>query len=156
MKKLLYIIIVILVYGCHDSYANLGDSYIYESGRIDRIINEETGTLNILIPDQVLNYEYDDNYIIAYQVPDSAIIYEFDIDSYRRDTTSQSQEKADSMEALLDKMLIIRDCYWIIRKADCKRYGPMTETDFYRECRKMKITIMMDKKYEQPFLKSKE
>lgn len=153
MKKLLYIIIVILVYGCHDSHSNLGDSYVYDS----RCIYKNGDKW--LIPDQVLNYEYDKNYIIAYQKPDSAYFREFYIDYYKSipdSTLWPSLEETDSLEALLDSMLEIKDCYWIIRKADCKLYGPMTETDFYRECRKMKITIMMDKKYEQPFLKSKE
>lgn len=157
MRKFLYlfVFITLMLYGCHDDYRELGDTYIYESGRIDKIIDKKTGTIDILIPEQVLNYAHDKNYIIAYQIPDSAIYRYYYIDSYKRcsDSTKQSRETTDSLEALLDRMLSIQNCYWIIRKRDVKVYGPMKESDFYRQCKKMNIMIKMDKKYESTRLK---
>lgn len=134
--------------GCHDCIHELGDSYIFQNGRIDKYIDEWKGTLKFLIPQEVLNYEYDKNYIIVYQIPDSAVYRYYYIDIYKlsSDTTLRSPEITDSLEALLDSMLTIRDCYWIIRKSDAKVYGPMTESDFNKQCKKMNITLKMDKK----------
>ena len=155
MRKLLYIFIVLLLCGCHDSYFELGDSYIYENGRIDKLMVK--GTMTILVPDQVLNYEFDDNYIIAYQIPDSAYYREYYINAYKEysDSTIHSQETTDSLKTLLDKMLSIQDCYWIIRKQDDKVFGPMAESDFNRMCKELNVSIKMDKKYESQFLKTK-
>ncbi len=151
MKRILYIFIALLLCGCHDAYLNLGDSYVYDSRRIHKQIGRGYKTL---IPDQVLNFEYDKNYIIAYQIPDSAFYREFYIDIYKEfsDSTIRSQKTTDSLEVLLDSMLSIEHCYWIIHKKDCKVYGPMTESDFNRKCKKMNITIQMDKRYESRFL----
>ena len=66
----------------------------------------------------------------------------------------QYQHKADSLEVLLDSMLKIRDCYWIIRKKDCKVFGPMTESDFNQECKKRNIKLKMDKRYERQYIRS--
>ena len=157
MRKFLYLFVFILLilYGCHDSYRELGDTYIYESGRIHKFKDEKKRSMVTLIPDQVLNYAHDKNYIIAYQIPDSAIYRYYYIDSYKRcsDSTIRSRETTDSLEALLDSMLSIQDCYWIIRKKDAKVYGPMKKTDFNRQCKMMNITIKMDKKYESQRLK---
>ena len=70
------------------------------------------------------------------------------------DSTMHFQHKADSLEVLLDSMLKIRDCYWIIRKKDCKVFGPMTESDFNRECKKRNIKLKMDKRYERRYIGS--
>lgn len=115
------------------------------------------GTMTILVPDQVLNYEFDDNYIIAYQIPDSAYYREYYINAYKEysDSTIHSQETTDSLKTLLDKMLSIQDCYWIIRKQDDKVFGPMAESDFNRMCKELNVSIKMDKKYESQFLKTK-
>ncbi|WP_139261375.1 DUF3997 domain-containing protein [Xylanibacter ruminicola] len=155
MRKLLYIYIVLLLCGCHDSYFELGDSYIYESGRINKLMDK--GTITILVPDQVLNYEFDDNYVIAYQKPDSAYYREYYINAFKEnsDSTIRSQKMTDSLETLLKKMLSVPDCYWIIRKQDAKVFGPMSESDFNRMCKKLNVLIKMDKKYESRFLRTK-
>lgn len=154
MKRILYVFVfvVLSLYGCHDCYLELGDSYVYDN----RIIYLQTdGYYEELVPDQVLNFDYDKDYIIAYQKPDSAYYREYRIDICKEfsDSTIRSLEKLDSLEVLLDSMLYIQDCYWIIRKKDTKVYGPMTKSDFYKKCKKMNITIKMDKRYESEFIK---
>ena len=99
--------------------------------------------MNILIPDDVINFAYDKNYIIAYQIPDSAIYREYYIDIYKNfaDSTIRSQETTDSLETLLDSMLSIKHCYWIICKKDAKVHGPMSKSAFNRRCKKMNIDL---------------
>ena len=48
MRKFIYIFIVLLLSGCHDSYFELGDSYIYENGRIDKLMEKGTITETVL------------------------------------------------------------------------------------------------------------
>ena len=149
MKKnlFLFVFVTLVLCGCHDAYWELGDSYIYDSGRIcmlmDRGYIMDSGYMKIVVPDQVLNFGFDEHYIIAYQKPDSAYFSEYYIDSYKdcSDSTARSQEAADSLEALLDKMLNIQDCYWIICKKDKRVYGPMTESNFNEQCKKKNITL---------------
>ncbi len=152
MNKLYLVLTTILLCSCHVDYLSLGDSYVLiEDSSIER--EDKEGYLEMLIPNQVLNEDYDKSHIIAYQKPDSFLIRSEQIDFYRSipDSTMQYQHKADSLEVLLDSMLKIRDCYWIIRKKDCKVFGPMTESDFNQECKKRNIKLKMDKKYERRF-----
>ena len=152
MKKLFYLITALLISGCYyGSFEDLGDSYIYMDGRIDKEIDEKRHSLKNLVPISVLNYDYDKSHIIAYQKPDSDAFRKDYIDTYDffTDSTMQYQHEVDSLETLLDSMLEIRDCYWIIRKKDCKVFGPMTESDFNQECKKRNIKLKMDKRYEK-------
>ena len=144
MEKRLYLLlsIALLLCGCQGSHWELGDSYIFENGRIDRFIDEARDSMDILIPDHVLNFAYDKNYIIAYQIPDNAIYRDYYIDLYKcPNPTLQSQETPSCAEELLNSMLCIQNCYWIIRKKDTKVYGPMTESDFNQKCKKMNIAL---------------
>lgn len=154
MRKILYIFVAMLFCSCHVDYLSLGDSYVLiEDSSIER--EDKEGYLEMLIPNQVLNEDYDKSHIIAYQKPDSDYLRRCHIDIYKylslSDSTMHFQHKADSLEVLLDSMLEIRDCYWIIRKKDCKVFGPMTESDFNQECKKRNIKLKMDKKYERRF-----
>ena len=151
MKRLIYIFLVSLLHGCYyGSYSDLGDSYIYMDGSIDRRINK-THVLENLVPIDVLNYDFDKKHIIVYQRPDSDAFRKDYIDTYDffTDSTMQYQHEVDSLEVLLDSMLKIKDCYWIIRKKNCKVFGPMTESDFNQECKKRNIKLKMDKRYEK-------
>jgi hypothetical protein len=155
MNKFYLILTTILLCGCHVDFLSLGDSYVLiEDIEIAR--QHKEGYLEMLIPYQVLNEDYDKSHIIAYQKPDSFLIRSEQIDFYRSipDSTMRYQHKADSLEVLLDSMLKIRDCYWIIRKKDCKVFGPMTESDFNRECKKRNIKLKMDKRYERQYIRS--
>ena len=73
MKKnlFLFVFVTLVLCGCHDAYWGLGDSYIYDSGRIcmlmDRGYIMDSGYMKIVVPDQVLNFGFDEHYIIAYQ-----------------------------------------------------------------------------------------
>lgn len=148
MKRVLYIFIyiVLLLCGCHDDYWDLGDSYVYDNGYVYLQVDKHYKNHKYyeeLVPYRVLNFGYDENYIIAYQEPDSAQYRRFSIDIYKDfpDSIKQSQVKIDSLESMLDSMLSIKDCYWIICKKDTKVYGPMTKSDFNRKCKKMKINL---------------
>lgn len=145
MKKnlFLFVFVTLVLCGCHDDYWDLGDSYVYSNGVVYEYVDENKVSMNTLIPFDVRNFAFDENYIIAYQVPDSAYFSEYYIDSYKdcSDSTARSQEAADSLEALLDKMLNIQDCYWIICKKDKRVYGPMTESNFNEQCKKKNITL---------------
>ena len=157
MNKFYLFLTTILLCSCHVDYLSLGDSYVLiEDVVIAREKDKESHALEILIPDQVLNEDYDKSHIIAYQKPDSFTYRREQIDFYRSipDSTMHYQHKADSLEVLLDSMLKIRDCYWIIRKKDCKVFGPMTESDFNQECKKRNIKLKMDKKYERQYIRS--
>ena len=154
MNKFYLFLTTILLCSCHVDYLSLGDSYVLiEDVVIAREKDKESHALEILIPDQVLNEDYDKSHIIAYQMPDSDSFRRCRIDIYKyfSDSTMQYQHEVDSLEVLLDSMLKIRDCYWIIRKKDCKVFGPMTESDFNRECKKRNIKLKMDKRYERRY-----
>lgn len=145
MRKFIYIFIVLLLSGCHDDYWELGDSYVYNNGCIYYVIDtcHRDGVryegLEELVPFDVHNFGYNEHYIIAYQKPDSA--YYIDFNQTIPDSTTCFQEKADSLETLLGKMLSIQNCYWIIRKKDKRVFGPMSESDFNRRCKRMGISI---------------
>lgn len=49
MKKLFYLITALLISGCYyGSFEDLGDSYIYMDGRIDKEIDEKRHSLNTI------------------------------------------------------------------------------------------------------------
>ena len=145
MRKFLYIFIVLLLCGCHDDYWELGDSYVYNNGCIYYVIDtcHRDGVryegLEELVPFDVHNFGYNEHYIIAYQKPDSA--YYIGFNQTIPDSTTRFQEKADSLETLLGKMLSIQNCFWIIRKKDKRVFGPMSESDFNRRCKRMGISL---------------
>ena len=157
MNKFYLVLTTILLCSCHGDFSSLGDSYVSIESCIAKEVDNE-GHVETLIPDQVLNYDFDKSHIIAYQMPDSDCFRRCRIDIYKylslSDSTMHFQHKADSLEVLLDSMLKIRDCYWIIRKKDCKVFGPMTESDFNRECKKRNIKLKMDKRYERRYIGS--
>lgn len=145
MRKFLYIFIVLLLCGCHDDYWELGDSYVYNNGCIYYVIDtcHRDGVryegLEELVPFDVHNFGYNEHYIIAYQKPDSE--YYIGFNQTIPDSTTRFQEKADSLETLLGKMLSIQNCFWIIRKKDKRVFGPMSESDFNRRCKRMGISL---------------
>ncbi len=153
MKKnlLLFVFVTLVLCGCNDIYWDFGYSHVYSDRVICNYVDEKKVYMNTLIPFGVRNFGFDENYIIAYQVPDSAYFSVYYIDSYKNcsDSTARSQEVADSLEALLDKMLNIQDCYWIICKKDKRVYGPMTESNFYEQCKKKIITLRWERDMSQ-------
>ena len=149
MRTFFCIFIVLLLSGCHDDYWDLGDSYVYNNCyiyHIGDVHHNKRGSYDEyeeLVPFEVVDFAYDENYIIAYQKPDSAVYRQISFDSYKNttDSTKLSQAKIDSLESMLDSMLRIQECYWIICKKDKKVYGPMNEFDFKQRCKQMNVKL---------------
>jgi hypothetical protein len=106
--------------------------------KIRRDINDNP-LYDILIRGQVLNYDYDDKYIIAYQV-------------YDKDYHYEPIEERDSLQALFEKTKKIRYCYWIINKETGKVFGPMKKKEFENRCKVMHIEAKMKQWQEKAFI----
>lgn len=150
MNKFFLGLFSILLVSCHDSYRRLGDNYVYMNRIIAKAEPQKSyETLHFLITEQVLNYNYDNDYIVAYQIPD--------FDEYWESLVESSPEtQKDSLRNLATLMNNIHDCYWIIRKKDCKIWGPMTKNDFNAKCHEIGVLVELDSKYANDFLPSRE
>ena len=142
-KNVLYLTyVLILLCGCHDSYHELGGRYIYVNGRIDKELDGGGlgwTPIESVIPENVLSYNYDKTFIIAYQIPSRAW---FDFETENAIT----KEKADSIEQLYNKMYDIHYCYWIIDKKKDQLYGPLDKKEFEKSCKKMGIKLKLKPK----------
>lgn len=142
-KKVIFITLASLLFCCHGDYMELGGGYVYANRTIGKEIGD--GMSSVLIEMQVLNYSSDDNYIVAYQVPD---------DDYMSISENVlPKEKEDSIRILYDKMRKIHHCYWIVRKSDGMIFGPMEKKEFDRQCKVLNITVEMNPKYEMDFVR---
>ena len=142
---LLLLFSLFIMCSCHDSYSEIGDNYIYMNSIIFEQ-NEETKALEIAVPAQVLNYMFDDDYIIAYQIPDRQIFNDY--------LEYRPKNIIDSLERQYGKMCEIHDCYWIVRIKDKRVFGPMTKKDFEGKCRDMRVKIKFDPRYEHKYIGS--
>ena len=127
-------------------YTDLGNHYAWiESREIVKITEEKDNALyyDIIIRPQVLNYNYDDKYIIVYQVYDGSEYYDI--------SAKQDKAEKDSLYALFDKIKKIKYCYWIIDKEIDKVMGPMRKYDFHRKCQELHIEIKMHRFHEKKF-----
>ena len=147
-KKLLNLTYVLLLLcGCHDSYHELGGRYIYMNDRIDKELDGGGlgwTPIEPLIPEKVLNYNYDNAFIIAYQIPSREW---FDFETVNAIT----KEKADSIEQLYNKMYDIHYCYWIIDKKKTQLYGPLDKKEFEKKCKIMGVKLKLNPKYENKY-----
>lgn len=121
-------------------YISLGKNYIWMENKVIGRIIEETDKFvcyDLIIKPQVINFEYDDRYIVAYQIYDAEdTYYEPPADLEVRDSLLQQYEKIRQ----------IRHCYWIIDKKNDKIMGPMTKSDFDISCKKLKVKARMPQK----------
>ena len=122
MKKRIILLcsLIITICGCHGDYGDLGGGYIYTNREIGRI--EDGGgwgytPYKSIIPSQVLDFNYNKAYIVAFQIPDKEWL------RYRKETVSNDKE--DSIEALYKEMCKIHHCYWIICKKTGEVFGPL-------------------------------
>lgn len=126
-------------------YDDLGNHYAWvESSRMIIKIQEKTENSlygDIVIRPQVLNYDYDDNYIIAYQVYDGGLAYD----------SIQKVEEKDSLLIQFAKIKEMKHCYWIIDKGTDHVIGPMRKADFDRESRKLCVKAKMRHFHEKEF-----
>ena len=141
MKKYWLICSSVFILSCHDSYWELNDRYLYENGTIAEIDSIDS-SLHYLVPERVLNFAQDANYIIAYQIPTFG-------ERYKSMRESAPIDCKDSLDNQCNMMREIHHCYWIIQKKDCRVWGPMNYGDFIRQCKALSIKKELNPKYEQ-------
>lgn len=127
-------------------YIDLGNHYAWLEDRIIYKIKEESekGLYgDIIIYPQVLNYNYDDKYIVIYQVYDGGMAYDI--------SAKQDKAEKDSLYALFDKIKEIKYCYWIINKETDQVIGPLRKNDFDSKCQELHIEIKMHRFHEKKF-----
>ena len=137
LKILLFITMLPCLYGCHGDYHEFGDGYVWVEGCIGLTTNEKTRTFEQIIHERIKKYNIDDNYIIAHQkikdsVEDMVIAY---------DIETSKGAKADSLRKLLDDMIRIKDCYWIIDKKQHQVFGPMEKSEFLKKKKSLGIKM---------------
>ena len=128
-------------------YIDLGNHYAWLEDRIIYKIKEESekGLYgDVIIRPQVLNYNYDDQYIIVYQIYDGDDFF-YDI------SAKQDKAEKDSLYAQFDKIKEIKYCYWIINKETDQVIGPLRKDDFDRKCQALHIEIKMHRFHEKKF-----
>ena len=127
-------------------YIDLGNHYAWiESREVVKITEEKDNALyydEIIYP-QVQNYNYDDQYIIVYQVYDGSDYYDI--------SAKQDKAEKDSLYAQFDKIKEIKYCYWIINKETDQVIGPLRKDDFDRKCQELHIEIKMHRFHEKKF-----
>jgi DNA mismatch repair ATPase MutL len=117
----------------------------------DRIIvkiKEETENslfYDLLIRPQVLNYGYDNKFIIAYQIYDGSEWY----------NSNQIAEEKDSLFIQFAKLKEMKHCYWIINKETNQVIGPMRKPEFDRKCEELHVKAKMHHFHEKKLWKNK-
>ena len=81
----------------------------------------------------MLNYNYDDRYIVVYQVYDGSAYYD----------SIQIEEEKDSLFAQFATLKKMVHCYWIIDKETDIVHGPMTKSDFDWKCEELQVKAKM-------------
>ena len=113
----------------------------------DRIIvkiKEETEnslSYDLLIRPQVLNYDYDNKFIIAYQIYDGSDWY----------NSNPIAEEKDSLLIQFAKLKEMKYCYWIINKETNQVIGPMRKPEFDRKCEELHVKAKMRHFHEKKF-----
>jgi hypothetical protein len=104
-------------------------------------IKEETENslfYDLLIRPQVLNYGYDNKFIIAYQIYDGSEWY----------NSNQIAEEKDSLFIQFAKLKEMKHCYWIINKETNQVIGPMRKPEFDRKCKELHVKVKMRRFHE--------
>lgn len=127
-------------------YIDLGNHYAWvESREIVKIKEETEKSLyyDVLIRPQVLNYDYDDKYVIVYQVYDGSEYYSI--------FSKEDKNEKDSLYAQFAILKEMKHCYWIIDKEADKVMGPMTKSDFDKKCVDLHVKAKLRKFHEKKF-----
>ena len=125
-------------------YIDLGNHYAWLEDRIIVKIKEETEnslSYDLLIRPQVLNYDYDNKFIIAYQIYDGSDWY----------NSNPIAEEKDSLLIQFAKLKEMKHCYWIIDKETDKVMGPMRKNEFERLCKTLQVEAKMRHFHEKKF-----
>ena len=129
-------------------YIDLGNHYAWLEDRIIVKIKEETGNslfYDLLIRPQVLNYGYDNKFIIAYQIYDGSDWY----------NSNKRAEEKDSLFIQFAKLKEMKYCYWIINKETNQVIGPMRKPEFDRKCEELHVKAKMCHFHEKKLWKNK-
>ena len=129
-------------------YIDLGNHYAWLEDRIIVKIKEETENslfYDLLIRPQVLNYDYDNKFIIAYQIYDGSDWY----------NSNQIAEEKDSLFIQFAKLKEMKHCYWIINKETNQVIGPMRKSEFNRKCEELHVKAKMCHFHEKKLWKNK-
>lgn len=142
MRKIVYSVISMALFilcGCHGDPWDIGDHYTYMNGNIYRKIGHTYygPSLNIVIPGYVCSFNYDDKYIIAHQKADYLSCTEMT-------EIVHDNNKIDSVKAVYDKIMKLRDCYWIIIQKTDEVFGPLDKKSFFIKCKELSIKICLD------------
>ena len=125
-------------------YIDLGNHYAWLEDRIIVKIKEETENslfYDLLIRPQVLNYDYDNKFIIAYQIYDGSDWY----------NSNKRAEEKDSLFIQFAKLKEMKYCYWIINKETNQVIGPMRKPEFDRKCEELHVKAKMRHFHEKKF-----
>lgn len=128
-------------------YIDLGNHYAWLEDRIIVKIKEETEnslSYDLLIRPQVLNYDYDNKFIIAYQIYDGSDWY----------NSNPIAEEKDSLLIQFAKLKEMKYCYWIINKETNQVIGPMRKPEFDRKCEELHVKAKMRHFHEKKFWKN--
>lgn len=128
-------------------YIDLGNHYAWLEDRIIVKIKEEMEnslSYDLLIRPQVLNYDYDNKFIIAYQIYDGSDWY----------NSNKRAEEKDSLFIQFAKLKEMKYCYWIINKETNQVIGPMRKPEFDRKCEKLHVKAKMRHFHEKKFWKN--
>ena len=126
-------------------YIDLGNHYAWLEDRIIVKIKEETEnslSYDLLIRPQVLNYDYDNKFIIAYQIYDGSDWY----------NSNPIAEEKDSLLIQFAKLKEMKYCYWIINKETNQVIGPMRKPEFDRKCEELHVKAKMRHFHEKKFV----
>jgi len=129
-------------------YIDLGNHYAWLEDRIIVKIKEEMEnslSYDLLIRPQVLNYDYDNKFIIAYQIYDGSDWY----------NSNQIAEEKDSLFIQFAKLKEMKYCYWIINKETNQVIGPMRKPEFDRKCEELHVKAKMRHFHEKKLWKTK-
>ena len=129
-------------------YIDLGNHYAWLEDRIIVKIKEETEnslSYDLLIRPQVLNYDYDNKFIIAYQIYDGSDWY----------NSNPIAEEKDSLLIQFAKLKEMKYCYWIINKETNQVIGPMRKPEFDRKCEELHVKAKMRHFHEKKLWKNK-
>lgn len=125
-------------------YIDLGNHYAWLEDRIIVKIKEEMEnslSYDLLIRPQVLNYDYDNKFIIAYQIYDGSDWY----------NSNKRAEEKDSLFIQFAKLKEMKYCYWIINKETNQVIGPMRKPEFDRKCEELHVKAKMRHFHEKKF-----
>lgn len=139
-------------------YIDLGYNYAWLYNKtIVKYIEKNDSTIvwrDYVIRPEVINFDDDDRYIVAYQVYSSLTRYYYSdtseeedsifVDVYFKDDGELVKvPQPDSLVAQYEKIKELKKCYWIIDKKTDKVMGPMAKEEFDRQCKALHVKAKM-------------